>query len=295
MFDGKDSHLLSPDLLRTFVAATDSGSFTGAARLVNRTQSAVSMQIKRLEDELGCVFFERRARGVVLTADGETLYRYALRILRLYDEAAASLSAPETKGVIRFGTPEDYASTHLPVILKRFAEVFPLVRVDVLCDTSPRLLEALTAGELDLCLCTSSHGLEGGRSVGKMALCWIGPERGFSQSDEPLPLAVFHEGCTYRRWALEALEKAKVNYRIAYASPGVAGVLAAVRAGLAVAPLTRSIVAPGCRIYGNAEGMPPLPAVTMSLHLSAGAQPEIVDRFASHVTEAIRETKELVL
>ncbi|MBU1001401.1 MAG: LysR family transcriptional regulator [Proteobacteria bacterium] len=288
MIDTSTAPKFSPELLHTFIAVADTGSFTGAALLVNRTQSAVSMQIKRLEDDTGHTLFERRPRGVVLTPCGETLYRYARRIVRLYDEATALLSAPEISGVVRFGTPEDYASHHLPTILKGFSGAFPLVQVDVHCDTTPRLLDGLANGDLDLCLCTSAHGLDGGKPVGKMPLCWVGPDLGLIGKEQPLPLAVFHEGCIYRRWALEALELAGVEYRIAYSSPGVAGVLAAVRAGLAVAPLTKSIFSPGCRVYGENDGLPALPDATMTLHLGAGVQPGIVERFAEYVTEATR-------
>lgn len=288
MLDTLTHQHLAPELLRTFVAAADSGSFTGAARLVHRTQSAVSMQVKRLEEDLGRELFARGARGVALTPDGETLYRFARRILRLYDEAAASLAAPELTGVVRFGAPEDYAASHLPGILARFASVYPLVRVDVFCDATEHLLARLADGTLDLCLATSADGLDGGRPVLDMPLRWLGPEHGMPGEGGPLPVAVFHEGCVYRHSALEALERRGIAYRVAYVSPGVGGVLAAVRAGLAVAPMAEGVEAAGCRVIGAAQGLPALPSVRVTLHLRAGALPPAVEGLAGHVDAAVR-------
>jgi len=288
MTDALQPISISPDLLRSFVAAADAGSVTGAARLVNRTQSAVSMQIKKLEEDLGRTVFERRPRGVALTADGETLYRYARRILRLYDEATSSLRVPEQEGGVRLGVPEDFAAHHLPGILKRFSVQCPRIRVDVLCDASPLLQERLGAGDLNLCLCTGEAAVPGGIDMGLMPLRWLGPELGLPAPGEPLPLAVFHVGCPYRQGALLALEQAGVAYRIAYSSPGVAGVLAAVQAGLAVAPLGRGVAAPGCRTYGPLDGLPELPAVPVSLYRGTEDSP-LVDVLVQFVRDALGE------
>lgn len=290
MLDVFDQSPPAPELLRSFVAAADSGSFTGAARQVNRTQSAVSMQIKRLEDDLGRAVFLRLPRGVALTPDGETLYRYARRILTLYDEAAARLGAPRASGAVRFGVPEDFAALRLSGILARFAARFPLVRVDVYCDASPRLVSRLEEGNLDLALCTSAHGRDGGRPVGRMRLRWLGPEHALAGTDDPLPLAVYHAGCPYRQGALQALEQAGVAYRIAYSSPGVAGVLAAVRAGLAVAPIMEGVEVPGCRIWGSGEGLPALPGVMLSLHGGGSGTSDAARALEGFVVDAIGES-----
>lgn len=287
MLDVFDHNTPAPELLRSFVAAADSGSFTGAARQVNRTQSAISMQIKRLEDDLGRTLFSRLPRGVALTPDGETLYRYAQRILHLYDEAAVRLGAPQASGAVRFGVPEDFAAQRLPGILARFAARHPLVRVDVHCDASPRLVTQLDEGGLDLALCTSADGREGGRPLGNARLRWLGPEHALAGVDDPLPVAVFHAGCPYRQGALQALKQAGIGYRIAYSSPGVAGVLAAVRAGLAVAPLMDGVEVPGCRPWGRSEGLPKLPPVVLSLHGPGKGSNGAVQALEGFVREAL--------
>jgi DNA-binding transcriptional LysR family regulator len=158
-----DKHMqLSPDILRTFVAAARTLNFTHAARKVHLTQSAVSMQMNRLESDLGKTLFRRVTRGVDLTTEGEKLLEYARRLLRLHDEAIAYLSQPELDDLIRLGAAEDYASQLLPGILRRFGKRYPLVRVDLYCDLSDNLLEVLHRDELDLCLCNSESGEHGG-------------------------------------------------------------------------------------------------------------------------------------
>ena len=258
---------LPPDLLRTFVAAARALNFTQAARQVHRTQSAVSMQMRRLEGEIGKPLFRRVARGVELTRDGEVLLRYARRILRLHDEALVSLTAPELDGVIRLGAAEDYSSQHLPDILKRFAARHPLVRVDLYCDLSGNLLEMLAEERLDLCLCNSEAGEHGGDFLRNEPVIWVAPADAEPEALSPLPLAMFHDGCMYRKWAMQALAKRGISYRVACASPSIAGVLAAVRAGLAVAPVGASTRLSGFRVLE--EGiLPRLPSATVSLHQS---------------------------
>ena len=265
---------LSPDVLRTFVAAADSGSFTHAAVAVHRTQSAVSMQIKRLESELSRTLFDRQGRGVALTAYGETLYRYARRLLALHDEALSAITAPRLGGKVRFGAPEDYAARFLPKALKRFAAVHPMVEVEVRCDATPNLQKRFADGGLDVMLTTEDTWVGPGRR--QIDLIWVVAEHGGPLDERPLPLALFHSGCLYRRNALLALEKNRIPYRIAYGSPSMAGVLAAVRAGLAVAPATEASIATGCRRATREDGLPPVAPVGIGLHLAPGNASEAV-------------------
>lgn len=276
---------LPPDLLRTFVAAADSGSFTKAARAVHRTQSAVSMQMKRLETELDRPLFQREGRGVVLTAEGDTLYRYAQRLLALHDEALAAVSRPLPRGKVRFGAPEDYASSYLPPTLKRFAAAHPMIEVDVYCDASPVLKKRFGRGELDVML-TTEENAEAAHCQ-KIDLAWIVAERGGPRKSGPLPLALFHAGCLYRRNALGALEKAGIPYRIAYGSPSLAGVLAAVQAGLAVAPVTRDCLAPGCRHANSSDGLPEIEPVAIGLHKMKGNSDEAVTAFHAFMAQEL--------
>jgi len=266
MLDNSLLPQLAPDLLRTFVGAADLGSFTKAATLAHRTQSAVSMQMKKLEDDLGRVLFLRRGRGVALTPDGETLYRYARRLLALHDQALAAVTGPALGGLVRFGAPEDYAAHFLPQALQRFARAHPGVEVQVLCNASPELSALFAAGELDVMLTTEEN--TPGPHRRRLGLEWIVAEHGGPLDERPLPLALFHAGCPYRRNALLSLEEAGIDYRIAYTSPSMTGVLAAVQAGLAIAPAAETCRAPGCRRTVPKDGIPPIAPMAIALHLA---------------------------
>lgn len=257
---------LPPDLLRTFVSAADTGGFTSAAERVHRTQSAVSMQMKRLETELGKSLFTREGRGVRLTQDGNTLYRFALRLLALHDEALAALREPALVGEVRLGAPEDYAAQYLPGALQRFATVHPRITVNVYCDASPVLQERFARNELDVVITTEAR--PDGPFCHQQDLIWIVADHGGPLGESPLPLALFHQGCQYRHNTLTALEEAGITHRIAYGSPSLAGVLAAVQAGLAVAPVARGTEAPGCRRATELDGLPPLAPVGIALRVN---------------------------
>ncbi len=156
---------LQTDLLRTFVAAADTGGYTAAASTVHRSQSAVSLQMKRLEEGIGRRLFKRNGHSMLLTPEGETLLLYARRILQLHDEALAAVVKPDLTGRVRLGAPEDYAELLLPKVLSRFADAYPLVLVDVFCESSSELLKTLDHGELDLMVCTNSEVPERGETI----------------------------------------------------------------------------------------------------------------------------------
>ena len=256
---------LDPDLLRTFVAIIDAGGFTAAAQ-VHRTQSAVSMQVRRLETLLDRALFQREGRGVQLTPDGEALLGYARRLLKLHDEALAVLARPDLSGLVRLGTPDDYVGRFLPDILVRFARAFPRVQVEVHCEPSVNLRRLLAEDRLDLALITCTPGAETGEVLRREPTVWATAERHLAHEDEPLPLALFQAGCPFRDWALAGLSGLGRPYRIAYTSASISGVLAAVTAGLAVTVLGRSVLPAGVRPLGAAEGFPPLPPASITLH-----------------------------
>jgi len=259
---------LDPDLLRTFVAIVDAGGFTPAAKQVHRTQSAVSMQVRRLEETLGRALFQRDGRGVRLAPDGEALLGYARRLLKLHDEAVAALTRPELAGRVRIGTPDDYVDRFLPDILARFARAFPRVQVDVLCETSAHLRPLLAEDRLDLAVLTAgcTPGGEPGEVLRREPVVWATAERHLAHEQEPLPLALFQSGCAFRDWALAGLDGIGRPYRIAYTSASFSSILAAVTAGLAVTALCRSVLPAGVRPLGVAEGFPPLPMTALTLH-----------------------------
>jgi DNA-binding transcriptional LysR family regulator len=276
---------LEPDLLRTFIAIAETGSFTAAARRVHRTQSAVSMQIKRLEEGLGRSLFEREGRSSGLTAHGEILLDHARRILRAHQEALAAFDAQAVQGHVRVGSPDDYASTFLPGILARFAQTHPRVHVEVICESSIDLLGRLAAGEVDLALVTQGTGESGGVVVHREPLVWVTSAHHCAHEDDPLPLAVFEPGCCFRRHATERLAAIGRQARIAYTSLSVAGIYAALDAGLACSVLMRSNVRPGLRVLTEAEGFPKLPDIGVTLQRSPHAAGRLIDRLEQHMLD----------
>ena len=277
------------DTLRTFVAAAESGSFTRAGERVHRTQSAVSMQMKRLEDDTGSALFLRRGRGMALTAHGASLLGYARRILALHDEAVASFNAPELSGRVRLGASESYAALHLPRLLATFARDYPDVRVDLMCKTSSKLRRDMNLGRLDLAICICGDEPDGGEPIHHEPVVWMAPRDHRPEDMDPLPLAVYHYGCYHRAWAEKALQEAGRAYRIAYCSPSIAALSAAVRAGLAISPVAASSVPADCRVLGPAEGLPLLPVSTVTLHRPNTSGDTLCSRFATYVTDCFAD------
>lgn len=260
------------DLLRSFVSVVDAGGFTRAGERVNRTQSTVSQQIRRLEDAVGKPLFQRDRRGVQLTEAGETLIGYARRMLALAGEARDALGKGPAPAVLRLGIPEDFAVTGLTGVIAAFAKAQPQVRLEVRCDLSVSLRDGLARGLYDLILAKREP------SAGEAFAAW--PERlvwaaardwdGTGRSD-PLPLVSFLPGCLYRDRAIRALEASGRRWRIAYESPNLMGVQAAIAGGLGVALLEAATVREDHRILGRADGLPPIPATELALNLRDGA------------------------
>ena len=280
---------LDSDQLRTFVAIADGGSFTAAARAVHRTQSAVSMQMKRLEARVGHRLFARGARGVVPTAEGEALLGTARRVLRLLDEAAEELRAPQLEGSVRIGLPEEYGPTVLPRLLAEFAEAHPKVMVSVQCGLSAELDEALAGGRLDLAILVSDLVRMPGEVLLHDPTVWVTSSRHLAHEQEPLPLAMFEAGCWWRDWALRALDRQDRAYRIAYSSPSVAGIQAAVTAGLAVTLLGASTRPKDSRILAAEDGFEPLPGSQVLLRRADKVDSPAVDGMANAISRTVRE------
>ncbi len=278
---------LTPDILRTFIAAAQSLNFTQAACKVNLTQSAVSTQVRKLEEYLGKTLFNRVPRGVELTAHGQYFLKSANRLLQLHNETLAAFRKPDMTGLIRVGSAEDYAALYLPGILKRFAEQYPLVQVDLYCDLSNDLLKMLQQGRLDLCLRNTPGNEIGGEFLRDEPIIWAGPKDLEPEKKSPLPIAVFHDGCIYRQWAIQALERQNIKYRIAYSSPSISGILAAVKSGLAVAPIGTSIRLPEFRII-SADTLPALPSAKVYLNESENQNNQVIGHLARYITDEFR-------
>ncbi|WP_048306962.1 LysR substrate-binding domain-containing protein [Halomonas sp. PR-M31] len=282
--------LLDTEVLRTFVLIAESGSFTRAAEQVFRTPSALSMQIKRLEEILGQRLFLREARRVRLTPEGEVLLSYGRRLLKLNEEAVTQFLAPSLEGTVRFGTPDDVGSRILPGVLAKFARSHPAVQVDVVVGRSIDMLRRLNEGELDLVLVTSGNqgvDAERGEVVHTEPLVWACLDGGVAGQRSPLPLALANQGCAWRTMALSALDRSGLAYRIAYTSENCAGQEAALLADLAIAPLPLSMVRAPLRQLDNEAGLPSLGEYQVLLiqAASAGSASEVL---AGHVVEAFR-------
>ena len=277
---------IDTELLRSFVAIADTGGFTRAAEAVNRTQSAISMQMKRLEDDVvQRALFERDGRQVRLTPEGQVLLGYARRILKLHGEVLNTLREPQMVGAVRIGTPDDYVMRFLPDILSRFAQAYPLVQVEVHCETSGQLLQRQ---DLDLTIVTREPGKEIGQLLRQERFVWA-EAQGFSPHEQnPMPLAMFNSGCFCRAWACNALDAIERPYRIAYTSPSLSALFAVVGAGLAVTAQLQSLITPDMRILGEAEGLPTLPMTSIVLLRHPQRQSQVIDTLAEHIVEGFR-------
>jgi DNA-binding transcriptional LysR family regulator len=259
------THMLDIEQLRTFVAIAETGSFTRAGDIVHKTQSAVSMQMKRLEERIGRSVFERDGRTSRLTQDGERLLDYARRIVRLNGECLATFADTDLVGRVRFGLPDDYAERYLPDILASFSRSNPRAEVTVVCEPTSMLVERVRAGELDLAIITHVDGHGSSEVVRSEQLLWVTSTRHGVHEETPLPLALGPSDCHWRQAAVDALDAAGRPFRLLYVSVFSPAVGAAVLAGLAVAVLPESAVRAGMRILGTRDGFPPLPLCRIGL------------------------------
>lgn len=277
---------IDTELLRTLVAIADHGGFTRAAEHLNRTQSAVSMQMKRLEDDVvQRRLFEREGRQVRLNSEGQVLLGYARRILNLHGEVLSTLREPHMVGAVRIGTPDDYVMRFLPGILSRFAQSHPLVQVEVHCESSAQLLQRQ---DLDLSIVTRMPGNEIGQLLRQERFVWA-EAQGFNPHEQsPMPLAMFNSGCFCRAWACNALDTQQRPYRLAYTSPSLSAIMAVVGAGLAVTAQLRSLITPDLRILGNHEGLPELPNCSIVLLRNPRSQSPVSEALAEQIVEGFK-------
>jgi DNA-binding transcriptional LysR family regulator len=231
-------------LLKSFVAVAETGSFSHAAEIVGRTQSAVSLQIKKLEEGLNCSLFDRSNRSVALTEQGEIFLGYARRMMELQWEAYSRLNEPDVRGEISLGTPEDFATHYLPDILATFAKHHPHVQLNVRCDLTLNLVNSFRKGEFDIILVKRDpERVKGGTRVWREPLIWAAADS--YQMKLPVPLVLSPQPCIYRARALAALDRARKPWSITYTSPSLAGTIAAVRAGLGITVLPANMVPAG--------------------------------------------------
>lgn len=257
--------LIDLDLLRTHVAISESGSFSAAAAIVHRTPSAISMQIKKLEELLGRPVYLRDSRSLTLTEDGELLLAHARRMLALNRDIVARFVQPDLEGVVRLGATDDATERFLPEMLRRFAETHPGVTVDVHVEDTETLHARIRTGHLDLALVTGGMGAEDGEEIYTERLVWATAACGVAAEQDPIPISVWNEGCIWREFALDGLKAVGREWRVAFKSAHIAGQRAAVLADLAVAPLPASSLDDKIVEARPELGLPPLPSFALAM------------------------------
>jgi DNA-binding transcriptional LysR family regulator len=257
--------VLDPDLLKAFLAVAEQRSFTRAAVILNRTQSAVSVQIRRLEGRLGVKLFQRSRADVALTAAGDELRVYARRLLDLNAEAVDALRARKREAVVRLGVMDDYGTIVIPPLLARFANDHPQIRVDIetgLTATMPaRLGEAY-----DLVIAMHPEGRGDGELLRREQPVWAAARSYTLGVREMLPVALYPPGCLFRQWAAEALDAVGRPWRLAFVGRTLAAVEAIAAQGLAITVVKAGTLPPRLRVLSERDGLPPLPAADIRLH-----------------------------
>lgn len=261
---------LNIDFLRTLVVATDLGGFGRAAAALGRSQSAVSLQMRKLEELVGRPLFRKEGRSLGLTETGDMVLGYARRILALNDEVFATARGLAIEGSVRFGVPQDFGDAWLPGVLARFNRAHPGVMIEARVDRTDRLVQGIQKGALDLALVWgNSPAAPQATPVGRLPMAWIGAKDYRHAPDSRVALAVFEPPCVFRQPAVEALEQARIPWRLAFASPSLAGLWAAAEAGLGITVRTAFGLPPQLSVLGAASGLPQLPDIGLALHTAA--------------------------
>jgi DNA-binding transcriptional LysR family regulator len=279
--------LMDVDHLRSFVAIAETGSFTRAAELVHKTQSAVSMQMRRLEERVGRPIFVRDGRASKLTEDGERLLDYARRIVKLNVDALAAFSDGQLQGRVRLGVPDDYADRFLPEIMARFSRAYPGVELTVVCEPSVQLAQRIEMDELDLAIITTTETSRPAEIFREERLFWVTSSRHPTHEEDPLPLALGNTTCCWRRTAIERLDTIGRSWRILYTSGNAGAISAAVLAGLAVSVLPESGLRLGMRMLNPAEGFPALPSCRVGLLRNPHGTSALTDALAEHIVSSL--------
>lgn len=272
------------DLIRTFIAICEARSFTAAARQVGRTQSAISLQVKRMEDRLGRSLFIRDKLPVELTPHGEKFLGYARRILATYDEAMSAFDRGAVTGSVVLGVPGNYTRRILPTVLREFVEFHPDARVDVVVEESRLLARRLAEGTIDMAFLTDGLVPTSEREVAlREPMRWVVARDSDAHSLDPLPLAIWSEEDSSTQWMLEALAVMKRAHRFVATSPDNHGLLVVIGAGLAVSALTECSVTEEMRVLTERDGFAPLPVLNLKLERAVGRRSPLVERLRTHL------------
>ncbi|KAF1716862.1 LysR family transcriptional regulator [Pseudoxanthomonas yeongjuensis] len=278
-----------PTLLRTFVAVADTGSFTRAAQRQHLTQSDVSHQIRRLEEQVGRRLLSRTTRSLTVTEDGEELLRHAQRILLSFDTLARRFRPSPLSGTVRFGAPENFMGDRLPRLLLRFARDFPAVRLDASISANLDLPALIGTGDLDVAVVISLSAADnpatGGRLLRRARLVWVVAETFEPPRDAPLPFAFYPPPCVHRQVGVRALDEAGIDSHIVFTSHSQEGIHAAVLAGLAISAIAFDDLKAGMKIIDGEYGLPPLPDIDFALVWSSGGKTPASTAFGELICE----------
>lgn len=292
--------LLDLEALRILVAIADTGNFSAAAEAVFRTPSAVSMQVKKMEELIGRPLFHRDSRSVTATSDGEKLVQHGRRMLALNREMMTHFITPDVTGVVRLGAPDDTAERLLPDMLRRFANSHCGVNIDVVVKNSNELISDVHNGSLDLAIVTcdpNSAAYKDMEIVFSEGLTWAGARSGVAYEKNPVPVSVWEDGCAWRNAGLKSLEESGKNYRVSYMSAHISGQRAAILADLAIAPIPVSACTDGIISLGARHGIPALPDYAIGLVLAKklskpakAAANHLRASFETHNLSSVRQT-----
>ena len=278
---------LDTALIRTFVTVADKASMTAAANALHLTQGAVSQQVKRLEETLGCSLFERDRRGLRLTRPGERLFGKAKRLLGLNDEIWAEMAGTEVAGQVRLGVPYDLVGTLLAPVMKAYAEAYPQVEISLLCAASPDLTAALAAGTIDLAVIEERVGPTAGECLAIDRLVWVGAKAGVARRKRPLPVSMVADTCAFRPAVLSALGEHGLEWRTVFENGNIDATTATVRSDLAVTAWLASTVPADLDILSGDFELPALPNFSINLHLPKhGVGPAALE-FARHIRDGL--------
>ncbi|PWJ92255.1 LysR family transcriptional regulator [Mesorhizobium loti] len=274
-------------LLATFVRAAHSGTLSATAVQVGRTQSAVTMQIQRLEEALGQSLFHRSGSGVRLTGSGERFLAYAERILKIHDEAISALSDKGLHGSMTFGSPEDYLSAFFPALLKSFGTRYPDVEIKVVSAPTVELGTLLHSRQIDLALVSTPNPSDAQDVVRTEPLVWVGSKPTLELHDfgDTVPMALPASNAMDHKAACEAMARAGIRYKISYASNSLAGLIAVARSGLAISVMTQEAVPSDLYILNTP--FPKLPRLGILIAFAESERSPAVEAFANHIRSVL--------
>lgn len=279
------------DVLRTFLAIIELESFTKTGEQFGRTQSAISLQVRRLEELVGQPLLKTSGRHIEVTAAGDALARYARQILRLNDEVVSRLQHRETEGVLRVGLPIDYAVAFFQLVLTNYLTEHPSVQLEISCALSDKLLDALQSGDLDVVIAMYGDQPRSGLAYSWAERpIWVRGSESTAHTLNPVPIAAHNSGCEYRNRMTRALDLIGRPWRIVFSSPGITGVQNAVRAGLGVSAMTRRTLTAGMQVLGDVDGFPPMADIRVGLHYKHSQLSDAGLMLVSYITQCLHDS-----